>query len=151
MQTMMDKRKIDSSRGPEKIAVKKKTISPVDMSKNDEFILVTQISFVIFLKQTICSAWSKKCVSASITERNGLCVKVVLFCKNCETVVGENFTSPRMESTNNRQAEFVVNRKAVESTNDIQNITFSLKLTKVVKSVMPIMRVLLVVWKSRLL
>ena len=44
-----------------------------------------------------------------------------------------------MESTNNRQATFVVNRKAVESTNDIQNITYGLKLTRVVKSVMPIM------------
>ena len=48
-----------------------------------------------------------------------------------------------MESTNSRQAAFVVNRKAVESTNDIQNITFGLKLTKEMKSVMPLMRVLL--------
>ena len=73
------------------------------------------------------------------------CVEVVLSCKNCDTVIGENFTSSRMESTNSRQAAFVVNRKAAESTNDIQNITFSLKLTKVIKSVMPLMRVLLVV------
>ena len=63
----------------------------------------------------------------------------MLYCKNCETVIGENFKSPRMESTNNRQAAFVVNRKAVESTNDIQHVTFGLKLTRVVKSVMPIM------------
>ena len=40
----------------------------------------------------------------------------------------------------------MVNRKAVEFTNDIQNITFGLKLTKVMKSVMRLMRVLLVVW-----
>ena len=40
-----------------------------------------------------------------------------------------------MESRNNRQVAFVVNGKAVESTNDIQNITFVLKLTKVMKSV----------------
>ena len=53
-----------------------------------------------------------------------------------------------MESTNSRQAAFVINRKAVESTNEIQNITFGLKLTKVMKSVMPMMRVLLVVWSS---
>ena len=59
--------------------------------------------------------------------------------KNCEIVIGENSTSPRMESINNRQAAFVMNRKAVESTNDIQNITFGLKLTRVIKSVMPIM------------
>ena len=57
----------------------------------------------------------------------------------CETVIGGNFTSPQMESTNNRQEAFVVNRKAVESTNDIQNTTFGLKLTRVVKSVMPIL------------
>ena len=63
----------------------------------------------------------------------------MLYCKNCETVIEENFTSPQMESTNNRQTVFVVNRKAVESTNDIQNITFGLKLTRLVKSVMPIM------------
>ena len=44
-----------------------------------------------------------------------------------------------MESTNNRQVAFMVNQKAAESTNDIQNITFGLKLTRVVKSVMPIM------------
>ena len=75
--------------------------------------------FCNFLKETICSACSEKCVSASITERNGLCVKLVSYCKNCETVIGENFTSPRMESTNNRQAAFVVNRKPIESTNDI--------------------------------
>ena len=56
-----------------------------------------------------------------------------------------------MESINNRQAAFVVNRKAVESTNDIQNITFGLKFTKVIKNVMTLIRVLLVVWKSRLL
>ena len=56
-----------------------------------------------------------------------------------------------MESTNSRQAAFVVNRKAVESINDIQNITFGLKLTKVMKNVMTLMRVLLVVWKFRLL
>ena len=87
----------------------------------------------------------------SITERNRLCVKVVLYCKNCDTVIGKNFTSSRMESTNSRQAAFMVNREAVESTNDIQNITFGLKLTKVMKSVMPLMRMLLVVWKSRLL
>ena len=74
-----------------------------------------------------------------MTERNGLCVKLVLYCKNCETVIGENFTSPQVESTNNKQAAFMVNRKAVESTNDIQNITFGLKLTRVVKSVMQIM------------
>ena len=58
-------------------------------------------------------------MSASITERNGLCVKLVLYCKHCETVIEENFTSPRIESTNNRQGAFVVNRQAVESTNDI--------------------------------
>ena len=56
-----------------------------------------------------CSACSKKCVSASITQKNGLCVKVVLYCNNCDTVIGENYTSPRMESTNSRQAAFVVN------------------------------------------
>ena len=74
-------------------------------------------------------------------------------------IIGENFTSPRMESTNSRQAGFVVNREAVESTssnlpersiytNDIQNITFGLELTKVMKTVMPLMRVLLVVYGS---
>ena len=31
----------------------------------------------------------------------------------------------------------MVNQKPVEYTNDIQNITFGLKLTKVMKSVMP--------------
>ena len=45
--------------------------------------------------------------------------KISVILKNGETVIGKNFTSPRMESTNNRQAAFVVNRKAVESTNDI--------------------------------
>ena len=44
-----------------------------------------------------------------------------------------------MESTNSRLAAFVVNRKAVESTNDIQNMTFGLNLTKVMKSIMPLM------------
>ena len=152
MQIMKDNRKIDSGiRDPEKTAVKKKLISPVDVSESDEFILVHTSFFYNFFKETICSACSRKCVRASITERNGLCVKVVLYCKNCDTVIGENFTSPRMESRNSRQAAFVVNRKAVESTNDIQNITFGLKLTKVMKNVMPLMRVLLVVWKSRLL
>ena len=119
MQMMVDKRKVDSARGPEKTAVKKKLISPVDISESDEFILVHTSFFSNFLKETICSACSRKCVSASITERNGLCVKLVLYCKHCETVIGENFTSPRIESTNNRQGAFVVNRKAVESTNDI--------------------------------
>ena len=56
-----------------------------------------------------------------------------------------------MQSTNNRQAAFVVNQKAAESTNDIQNITFGLKVTRVIKSVMAVMRVFMVVWKSRLL
>ena len=152
MQIMKDKWKIDSGiRGPENTAVKKKLISQIEISESDEFILIHTSFFCNFLKETICSFCSKKCVSASITERNGLCVNVVLYCKNCYTVIGENFTSSRMESTNSRQAAFVMNRKAVESTNDIQNITFSLKLTKVMKSVMPLMRVLLVVWKSRLL
>ena len=70
----------------------------------------------------------------------------MLYCKNCDTVIGENFTSSGMESKKSSQAAFVVNRKAAESTNDIQNITFGLKLTKVLKSVMPLMRVFLVVW-----
>ena len=61
-------------------------------------------------------------------------------------VIEENFTSSRMESINSKQAAFVVNRKAVESTNDIQNITFGLKLIKVMKSIMPLMKVPLVVW-----
>ena len=51
-----------------------------------------------------------------------------------------------MESTNSRQAAFVVNRKAVESTNEIQNITIGLKLTKIMKSIMPLIRMLLAVW-----
>ena len=129
---------------------KRKLISQVDVSESDEFILIHRSFFCNFLKERICSFCSKKYVSASIPEKNGLYVKV-LFCKNCDTVIGEIFTSSRVESTNNRQAVFVVNRKAVESINDIQNITFGLKLTKVMKSVMPLMRVLLVVWKSRLL
>ena len=124
----------------------KKLISQIDVSESDEFILVHTSFFCNFFKETISSFCSKKCVSASITERNGLCVKVVLYCKNYDTVIGANFTSTRMESTNSRQAAFMVNRIAVESTNDIQNITFGLKLTKVMKSVMPLMRVLLVVW-----
>ena len=103
----------------------------------------TQVSFCHFLNETICSFCSKKCVSASITERNGLCV--IVYCKNCDTVIGENFASSRMESTNSRQAAFAVNRKAAESTNDIQNITFGLKLIKVKKSVMTLMGVLVVV------
>ena len=141
-------------RGPEKTPVKKKVISQVDISESElteltelkvnEFILVYKSFFCNFLKEIICSFCSKICVSASRTERNGLCLKVVLYCKNCDTVIGENFTSSRMESTNSRQAAFVVNRKAVESTNDIQNITFGLKLTEVMKSVIPLMRVLLV-------
>ena len=149
---MKDKWKIESGiRGPEKTAVKKKLISQVGVSKSYEFILVHTSFFCNFLKETICSFCSKKCVSALITERNGWCVKVVSYCKNCDTFIEENFTSSRMESTNSRQAAFVVNQKAVESTNDIQNITFGLKLTKVMKSVLPLMRVFLVVWKSRLL
>ena len=144
---MKDKWKIDSGiRGPEKTAVKKKLISQIDVSESDEFILVHTSFFCNFLKEKNCSFCFKKCVSASITDRNGLCVKVVLYCKNCDTVIEESFTSSRMESTNSRQAAFVVNRIAVESTNDIQNITFGLKLTKVMKSVIPLMRVLLVVW-----
>ena len=135
MQIMKDKWKIDSGiRGPEKTAVKKKLISQVDASESDEFILVHTSFLCYFLKEKICSFCSKKCVSASITERNGLCVKEVLFCKNFNTVIGENFTSSRMESINSRQTAFMVNRQAVESTNDIQNITFGLKLTKVMKS-----------------
>ena len=86
--------------------------------------------FCNFLKEAICSFCSKKCVSASITERNGLCAEVVLYCKNCDTVIIENFTSSRMESTNSKQAAFVVNRKAVESTNDIQNTTFGFEAHK---------------------
>ena len=114
MQIMKDKWKIDSGiRGPEKTAVKKKLISQIDVSESDEFILFHTSFFCNFLNETICSFCSKKCVSASITERNGLCVKVVLYCKNFDTVIGENFTSSRMESTNSRQAAFVVNRKAV--------------------------------------
>ena len=128
-----------SGRSPEKTAVKKELNSLIDMSESDEFILVHTSFFRNFLKETIFSASSKKCVSALITERNELCVKLVLYRKNCETVIGENFTSPQMKSKNNRQAAFVVNRNAVESTNDIQNITFGLELTRVVKSVMPIM------------
>ena len=128
-----DKRKIDSGRGPEKTAVKKTKQSCWYKWKwwvhSD-----SRVSLVIFLKETIWS--SKKCVSASITERNVLYVKLVLYCKNCETVIRDNFTSPRMESTNNRQAAFVGNRKAVESTSDIQNITFGFKLTRIIKSVM---------------
>ena len=91
MQIMKDKRKIDSGiRGPGKTAVKKKLITPVDVSESDKFIQVHTSFFCNFLKETICSACSKKCVSASITERNGLCVKVVLYCKNCDTIIGEN-------------------------------------------------------------
>ena len=101
----------------------KKTNSQIDVSESDELILVHTSFFCNFSKETIYSFCSKKCVSASIAERNGLCVKVVLYCKNCDTVIEENFTSSRIESTNSRQAAFVVNRKAVESTNDIQNIT----------------------------
>ena len=104
--------------------MKKKLISQVDVSESDEFILVHTSFFCNILKESICSFCSKKCVSASIIETNGLCVKIVLYCKNCDTVIGENFTSSRMESTYSRQAAFVVNRKAVESTNDIQNIWF---------------------------
>ena len=82
---MKDKWKIASGiRGPEKTAVKKKLISQVDVSESDEYILVqVHTNFFCNLKETICSFCSKKCVSASITERNGLCVKVVLYCKNC--------------------------------------------------------------------
>ena len=145
MQIIKDKWKIDSGiRGPEKTAVKEKLISQIDVSESAEFILVHKSFFCNFLKKqfVVCS---KKCVSALITERKGLCVKVVLYCKNCDTIIEVNFTNSRMESTNSSQAAFVVNRKAVEFTNDIQNITFGLKLTKVMKSIMPLMKVLLVV------
>ena len=101
MHKITDKQKVDSGRGPEKTGVTTKLNSPVDISESDEFILIYTSFFGNFLKETICSACSKKCVSASITERNGLCVKLVLYYKNCETVIGENFKSPRMESTNN--------------------------------------------------
>ena len=79
MQIMKDKWKIDSGiRGPEKTAVKKKLISQIDVSESDEFIQVHTSFFCNFLKETICSFCSKKCVGASITERHGLCVKIVL-------------------------------------------------------------------------
>ena len=90
---MKDKWKIDNGiRGPEK-TVKKKRISQIDVSESDEFILVHTIFFCNFLKETICSFCSKKCVSASVTEWNGLYVKVVLYCKNCDTLIGENLES----------------------------------------------------------
>ena len=81
-----DKRKIDSDRGPEKIAVKKKKKQSCDINESDEFILIHTSFFRNFLKETIFNAGSKKCVSASITERNGLCVKLVFYRKNCFTV-----------------------------------------------------------------
>ena len=99
--------------------MKTKLNSPVDISESDKFILVHTSFFCNFLKETICSACSRKYYSASITKRNGLYVKLVLYCKNCETVIRENFTSPRMESTNNRKHAFLVKQKAVESTTDI--------------------------------
>ena len=136
-------------RGPEKTAVKKKTKQSVDISEGDEFILVHTSFFHNFLKETICSVCSKKCVSVLITERNRLCVKLVLYCKNCGTVIGENFTSPQMESTNNRQAALVVNQKAVEYTNDIQNITW-FEAHKSSQECNANYDMLLVVWKSRL-
>ena len=73
--------------------MKKKLNSLVDISESKEFILIHTSFFRNFLKETICSACSTKCVSTSITERNGLCVKLVLYCKNYETVIGENFTN----------------------------------------------------------
>ena len=79
--------------------MKKKLNSPVDISESDEFILFHTSFFRNFLKETICIACSKKCVSDLITERNGLYVKLVLYCKKCETVIGENFTEKR-KSTN---------------------------------------------------
>ena len=52
MQIMKDKWKIDSGiRGPEKIAVKKKLISQVDVSESDKFILVHTSFFCNFLKK----------------------------------------------------------------------------------------------------
>ena len=79
MQIIKDKQKIDSSiRGHEKTALKKKLIRYFDISWSDEFILVHTSFYCNFLKKIIYSACSKKCGTASITERNGLCVKIVL-------------------------------------------------------------------------
>ena len=63
---MRDKRHLgsDRARAPKKTSVKKKLNNPVDISENDEFIMVHTSFFCNFLKKTICSGCSEKCVSA---------------------------------------------------------------------------------------
>ena len=91
----------------------------------------------------------KKCVSASITERNGLWVKLVLYCGNCETVIQENFASLRMEFTNNRQNRICGEPNSCRIYQWYTEYNFWFEAAK--SSQEPIMRVLLIVWKLRLL
>lgn len=85
----------------------------------DEFFLIHCSLITEMCKNVACSVCFEKSVRAAITERHGLCIKVVLHCESCESVLSENYSSPRLDTQSNYRAGFVVNRNAVESTNNI--------------------------------
>ena len=71
------------------------------------------------LKNLACSVCGEKTVNASIGQRNGLCLKVTTKCESCNSVLNDNYTSPKVESANKRSAPFLLNRKIAEAINNI--------------------------------
>lgn len=93
----------------------------VNVDDANEF-LIGHTSFLSdMFKDIKCSECSEKGLSVDINERKGLCVKLMVYCNLCETVVGNYYTSPKLETKKNKLAAFLVNRKAVDSTNSIGN------------------------------
>ena len=76
MQMITDKQKIDSGRGPENTAVKKKLNSPVDISKSDEFILLHTSFFRNFWKETIFSACAGIRNGTGKVNKIYICIKI---------------------------------------------------------------------------
>lgn len=91
----------------------------VDLSEADQYFLVHSSFFVNLIQDLHCSECNQKTLTVKVTDRNGFCVKVTLECNICENLVGNYYTSPRIESGSKRKESFVVNKIAVESTNSI--------------------------------
>ena len=91
----------------------------VDIDKADEFLIVHTTFLSSLLKNLACSVCGEKTVNASIGQRNGLCLKVTTKCESCNSVLNDNYTSPKVESANKRSAPFLLNRKIAEAINNI--------------------------------
>lgn len=101
-----------------KIGIDLETEVPTNETPHSDcdYMFIHMVSLRSLFSKLLCNECSQNTVVLQRREQHGFAFRLVIKCTNCDVVLDEHFSSPRLETTNAKtRGAFDVNKKMVQS------------------------------------